>query len=206
MSFIYKNLSKIILTFFFIFVFIFTFFTNTNNVSAFETIGNACGEYSATSTQYILTNTEKSGIIDLCFKDTSGDTVKIYLGTNDTSGTEIHSTTTTSDFQHFLYSTNYTATLGTKQTFKFVNYDQGNLPSEVNTFNLTLLPAYKVKFLNPSPTDGVTTDEFSSLTVGGNSKNVASPYITVYQNSTNTSEALGGTPSNPASVNVTGGT
>ena len=203
MSFIYKNLSKIILTFFFIFIF--TFFINTNKVSAFETIGNACGEYSATSTQYILTVAEKSGIIDLCFKDTSGDTVKIYLGIDD-SGTEIHSTTTTGAFQHFLYSTNYTATLGTLQTFNFISYDAAVEDSALNVFRLTLLPAYKVKFLNPSPTDGVTTDEFSSLTVGGNSKNVASPYITVYQNSTSTSEALGGTPSNPASVNVTGGT
>ena len=203
MSFIYKNLSKIFLTFFFIFIF--TFFINTNKVSAFEKIGNACGEYSATSTQYIITNTEKSGIIDLCFKDTSGDTVKIYLGIDD-SGTEIHSTTTTGAFQHFLYSTNYTATLGTLQTFKFRNYDQDDLPSEINTFDLTLLPAYKVKFLNADPTDGVTTDEFTNLIIGSGSKNVASTYITVYQNSTSTSEALGGTPSNLASVNVTGGT
>ena len=128
----------------------------------------------------------------MCYKDTVGNNVTIYpndtgLGSTIPNGSNIAITDASGQFIDFATTS---VALNITHTFNFYIRDQDG-GNGIANLDLTLLPAYKVKFLNPSPTDGVTTDEFSSLTVGGNSKNVASPYITVYQNSTSTSEALG---------------
>ena len=186
----YKNSSKIFLTF--LAIFLFSFFIQTKNVSAFRTIGNDCGVTSVTETQYILTTAERDGKINLCFNDTAGNMVDIYLG-RDRDGTLIHSTTTTGVNQYFLYSTS-SVSLGTNP-FKFITYDQGALASAQNTFTLTLKPAFRVKFFNPNPTDNDLTDTFATVTVNSAEKTVKTNeniFPIIISEATSTKTALGG--------------
>ena len=214
MSYFFKNFSKIILLFFVFFMS--SFFISQNKTQAAFIVDPAtplvrnCVGTTTSATLYVIDTSNLTGTLPLCLQDNDvGQTLTIRDGRD----VFIYSTTSIGSSNNegkIFYD--YTATI--EQTpspfpsLKYFDFVVSDVVAQTtpSTFALTLLPAYKVKFLNASSTDGVTTDEFSSLTVGGNSKNVASPYITVYQNSTSTSEALGGTPSNPANVSVTGGT
>ena len=196
----YKNFSKIFFLFFL--VFLFSFFIQTKNVSAFATLGNACSGTTTVSTQYILTTGEKDGKIDLCFNDSVGDEAKIYLG-GDFTGNLIHSTTTTGNNQHLFYSTSSVA-LGTN-TFNFRIYDKANEASVVNTFDLTLRPAFRVKFFNPDPTDNDLTDTFATVTVNSAEKRVktiGNIFPIIISEATSTKTALGGTIATPTIISI----
>ncbi len=136
-----------IITFLFLFIQI---FFQQEKIFAFNTITNGCVSTTTTETRYILTNGERDGQIDLCFNDTALNTNDIFLGTDIYGDKLVIATTTTGSNQHYFYSTT-SVPLGTS-IFKFFIQDQGGEHSDAR-FDLTLRPAFRVKFLNQDYAD-----------------------------------------------------
>ncbi|MCX8513779.1 MAG: hypothetical protein ORN26_01990, partial [Candidatus Pacebacteria bacterium] len=202
---------------FFIFFFLFLIqFINIQKINAYEVPENICAEDEVSHTEYIIDASGLNGTLPLCFKDPNGDNlrlktdvdfpnvdfIKISSGTTGvTSTTEYLFTGTATHTVNFVKNFT-TSDLGVEREINFFLRDTANNEATA-IYRLTLKPAFRVKFLNPDPKDGVLTDEFSTLKKESDSSSVSveSPYpIIVYEGSTSTKMAFGGFVKDPVTI------
>ena len=134
---IQNTFSKII---FLIFIFSFIqFFLMKEKSYAFKvaTTTPECTATTTTQTLYVVSDTDRTGTLPICYSDTLNESVFIYLNDDRISTNKVHSASTTGTFQY--YNHNITLPLNKSETF-FILKDVGNQTKNAS-FDLTLLPA-----------------------------------------------------------------
>ena len=174
-----KTFSKII---FLIFIFSFIqIFIIKNNVSAYNVPTNGCSFSNATYTAYIISTSDLNGKLPLCFRDNdANNTLTLKVGGDGSTfsnlskrikklsdGTGVEDLADTYTFAgaatHTInYTKNFSGLVTDDITNFFLKDNNTPTPGEATAvYTLTLLPAYRIKFLNP---DGNNNTEFASTT------------------------------------------
>ena len=173
---IFQNTFSKIIFLIFIFSFI-QIFIIKNNVSAYNVPTNGCSFSNATYTAYIISTSDLNGTLPLCFRDNdANNALTLKVGTGDSfddasnkrikklsDGTGVEDLADTYTFAgaatHTInYTKNFSGLVTDDITNFFLNDGLITTPAE---YKLTLLPAYRIKFLNP---DGNNNTEFASTT------------------------------------------